>query len=690
MLIKEELIKRERHASKSIAKQKKDLLPINLHIVENKKMYESLNMMKTGKIINPGNSGGVKIFKEEYSTGSSNQLGSQGNSLSYIPLYNGSIKNLNQTNSKLSFGNSKITTKTGFNSKGFAKDILNKGKHERTLSHNEGNNKMIRSLSPLTDGKKLLEKSLSPLRASKPNHENARLTIVGNNNMANMMQSLSESYNSKTNTYNFNNAMRSTISSSFNGMSNGNGNQFNVSNVSNNNYFKNSSEREKEAAEKKLLPNLKVTGRKGEDLTPNRYNNENSNSQNSLNLHSGSSHKPQISNSQHSSLKIKKDIEKNYLDKREKEKEREITPNRKIPTRNDNGSNGNSPSLVQNANNFNSLGSTNKYFFNSNSNSNLNLNGNSNMSGNTNQSSANFAKKTFSDLKNLNFSNGVNPLYEDSEREMGNLTSRKPNMINKYSSKSKQGMSFDGNYKTNQDSFLIKTKIFDLNNYAVFGVFDGHGMHGHFVSNLIKIFFADYYSKPELFVNNKEKIAQAESHHKRSVSTIQGGKNNQLNYNYLGIREDKIYEKLKEKNYQIIKSAFFQAENALSQSKYETNFSGATSVVVIIVDDKIICANAGDSRAILVVEDESEGGKVIPLSRDHKPEIKEESQRIVRCGGRVDKFCENGIKSGPYRVWLKHENFPGLAMSRSVGDFVAESVGVICDPGKNFYLKFTF
>ena len=36
---------------------------------------------------------------------------------------------------------------------------------------------------------------------------------------------------------------------------------------------------------------------------------------------------------------------------------------------------------------------------------------------------------------------------------------------------------------------------------------------------------------------------------------------------------------------------------------------------------------------------------------------------------------------GPYRVWLKTENYPGLAMSRSIGDFVAASVGVICEPG---------
>ena len=31
---------------------------------------------------------------------------------------------------------------------------------------------------------------------------------------------------------------------------------------------------------------------------------------------------------------------------------------------------------------------------------------------------------------------------------------------------------------------------------------------------------------------------------------------------------------------------------------------------------------------------------------------------------------------GPYRVWLKTENYPGLAMSRSIGDKIAHSVGV--------------
>lgn len=35
---------------------------------------------------------------------------------------------------------------------------------------------------------------------------------------------------------------------------------------------------------------------------------------------------------------------------------------------------------------------------------------------------------------------------------------------------------------------------------------------------------------------------------------------------------------------------------------------------------------------------------------------------------------------GPYRVWMKHENIPGLAMTRSFGDVMASKVGVINEP----------
>ena len=76
--------------------------------------------------------------------------------------------------------------------------------------------------------------------------------------------------------------------------------------------------------------------------------------------------------------------------------------------------------------------------------------------------------------------------------------------------------------------------------------------------------------------------------------------------------------------------------------------SGATAVVVYIKDNKVYCANAGDSRAIL-----SEGGEVFELSHDHKPNNGPEHQRINKAGGYVEFNRVNG----------------NLALSRALGDF---------------------
>ena len=139
----------------------------------------------------------------------------------------------------------------------------------------------------------------------------------------------------------------------------------------------------------------------------------------------------------------------------------------------------------------------------------------------------------------------------------------------------------------------------------------------------------------------------------------------------------------------------------IKRRSFDVNYSGSTVVSVMISGKKLICANVGDSRAIigslkskslallpaesLATHTSHEPNKVWvahALSRDHKPDLKEEHDRIVSCNGRVDPFREpNGDPIGPARVWLRTENVPGLAMSRSIGDLVASSVGVTAEPG---------
>ena len=58
---------------------------------------------------------------------------------------------------------------------------------------------------------------------------------------------------------------------------------------------------------------------------------------------------------------------------------------------------------------------------------------------------------------------------------------------------------------------------------------------------------------------------------------------------------------------------------------------GCTACVVLITKEKIYCANAGDSRAILAMKD----GTMLKLSNDHKPDY--EKERIEKAGGQVDQ-----------------------------------------------------
>lgn len=77
---------------------------------------------------------------------------------------------------------------------------------------------------------------------------------------------------------------------------------------------------------------------------------------------------------------------------------------------------------------------------------------------------------------------------------------------------------------------------------------------------------------------------------------------------------------------------------------------GSTSVVMVVLGGEspsILVANAGDSRAVLC-----RGGQAIALSHDHKPQLREEGERIRRAGGCVT----NGRVDG------------NLNLSRSLGD----------------------
>ena len=78
------------------------------------------------------------------------------------------------------------------------------------------------------------------------------------------------------------------------------------------------------------------------------------------------------------------------------------------------------------------------------------------------------------------------------------------------------------------------------------------------------------------------------------------------------------------------------------------------------------------------------------MSRDHKPTEIDEAKRIFSKGGRIKPFIDNetGEEIGPKRVWVKDEEIPGLAMTRSFGDRVAAIAGTISIPEiKEYYFN---
>lgn len=109
-------------------------------------------------------------------------------------------------------------------------------------------------------------------------------------------------------------------------------------------------------------------------------------------------------------------------------------------------------------------------------------------------------------------------------------------------------------------------------------------------------------------------------------------------------------------------------------------FSGTTTCLLYITKTDLYCANLGDSRAAIFTKNNDLWTNK-RLSIDHKAEDQREASRILINGGQIFPYRdEDGDQMGPFRVWVKDQRIPGLAMTRSFGDYVASMVGVIDEP----------
>lgn len=205
--------------------------------------------------------------------------------------------------------------------------------------------------------------------------------------------------------------------------------------------------------------------------------------------------------------------------------------------------------------------------------------------------------------------------------------------VTEYSGVSKKGHAPYNPRKKNQDALIMADD--PSTNSLILAVLDGHGEHGDYVSAWFRDqLISEFFNHPSWPTNLQVAVSDAVAKVERDL---------------------------------------------LRNFRIDTEFSGTTFSMAIVRGNQLTGVNIGDSRVILGKE---ENGRLVPrdITFDHKPDSPKEKERILACGGRVFAVeYDDGI-DGPPRVWLGHMDVPGLAMSRSLGDVVAHSAGVISEP----------
>ena len=235
-----------------------------------------------------------------------------------------------------------------------------------------------------------------------------------------------------------------------------------------------------------------------------------------------------------------------------------------------------------------------------------------------------------------------------------NLIFKETKFVKSIESLCKKGFSGPGIKKTNQDNFFIFNNFNNNSNYIYMGVCDGHGIFGQDISSYL--------------VNNLPQNLNKDI----------------INKNIKNLSTEKLSSLSK-----VLESTFIQTNiNLNTDERIDSTFSGSTCVTVLFTPTRLICINVGDSRCVMGKFNNNKWYSK-NLTRDHKPSEPDEMDRIIASGGKVEAYRDNlGNFVGPERVWKKEGDAPGLAMSRSFGDEIAHTIGVIVNPEINEYHLF--
>ncbi|EFJ12321.1 hypothetical protein SELMODRAFT_235030 [Selaginella moellendorffii] len=219
-----------------------------------------------------------------------------------------------------------------------------------------------------------------------------------------------------------------------------------------------------------------------------------------------------------------------------------------------------------------------------------------------------------------------------------------------------------GRKGVNQDAMIAWESFASREDTAFCGVFDGHGPYGHLVARRVRdslpLKLVLNWQESECAKNDEIKIP--------SKRNDEEGDEAAAEYDLFCTWKD------------LHLKAFKVMDRELQvHPSIDCFCSGTTAVTVLKQGQDLFIGNVGDSRAILGTTAEDGSFSAVPLTVDLKPNLPKEAERIRQCKGRVFALHD---EPEVHRVWLPHENSPGLAMARAFGDFCLKDFGVIAVP----------
>lgn len=192
-----------------------------------------------------------------------------------------------------------------------------------------------------------------------------------------------------------------------------------------------------------------------------------------------------------------------------------------------------------------------------------------------------------------------------------------------------------------------------LEDHTLLAVFDGHG--GDFTSNYLKENFlrvftnrpeiSKYVALPKTGTKSRSDVTGVQLLRQALIRTFV-----ELDRSLIPLQQERNQAILSGKIKPPVSTGGYDEDDEIKPKEKSLvgERSGSTATVVLMTPSHFICANTGDSRAVL-----QRRGKSLPLSFDHKPSDTPERRRVLAAGGTVKGKRVDG----------------DLAVSRAFGDF---------------------